>query len=164
MKLAAAILFCIVAQAAAQDAGWTRYDNGRFGFSVCYPPSLLPQGESGNGDGQTFKSKDGKVTVLAFGSFELEASKGKSPFAQELDFALQTASERHFKATYRVVRPHFFVLSGASPAGRIWYRKTIEQGGRAVTVDLEYAQSARPQMDAVAAKMAACLVAGRMSY
>jgi hypothetical protein len=150
--------------APAADPGWQRYSNGRFGFSVCYPPELVPQGESDNGDGQTFKSRDGKVTVLAYGGFEMLPEKGRSGLQQELGFALAGARDRHFSVGYQLVKPHFFVVSGASPAGMVWYRRTQEIQDRAVTLDFEYPAAARAQMDPLVVKMTGCLAVGKMSY
>ncbi len=159
------VLALLLLPAAAPDAGWKRYDNGRYGYSVCYPAEVLrPQGEAGDGDGQAFKSRDGKVTVLAFGEYEQPGEKGQSAFQAKLAEALDGAKERHFALAYKVVKPHLFVLSGASPTGTVWYRKTIEVQDRAITLDFEYPQSAKAQMDPLVAKMSDCLVAGRMSF
>ena len=147
----------------APNAGWKRYDNGRFGFSVCYPPELIAQREADNGDGREFKSRDGKVTARAYGNYEQPADSGKSGFAQELDFALQYAKEKGYAVGYKVVKPHLFAVSGTSSAGMVWYRKEIEAQDRAVTLEFEYPQATRAVMDAVVAKMSGCLVAGHMS-
>jgi hypothetical protein len=47
---------------------YKHYVNARFGFECDYPGMFVPQGESDNGDGQKFKSKDGKATVSAYGA------------------------------------------------------------------------------------------------
>ena len=149
---------------AAPDAGWHRYDNGRFGYSVCYPPELVPQREADNGDGREFKSRDGKVTARAYGSFEQPADGGKTPFAQELGYAMDYAKTLKVTISYKLVKPHVFVLSGASPSGLVWYRKEIEAQDRTVTLEFEYPAALKAGMDPVAAKMSACLVAGHMDY
>lgn len=48
---------------------YSEYVNARFAYSVCYPPQILvPQGESSNGDGQKFISKDGQAVALVYGA------------------------------------------------------------------------------------------------
>ena len=45
----------------ALASGWKTYTNARFGYSISYPADvLMPQGESDNGDGQKFLSRDGR--------------------------------------------------------------------------------------------------------
>ena len=45
---------------------WATYHNARFDFSISYPNFLIPQGESGNGDGQKFISEDEKFQFWAY--------------------------------------------------------------------------------------------------
>ncbi len=157
------MLVLVLLEMLAPDAGWKRYDNGRFGYSVCYPPELVPQREADNGDGREFHSRDGKVTARAYGSYEQPAEGGKTAFAQELEYALQYAKDKGYVVGYKLVKPHLFAISGTSPGGMVWYRKEIEVQDRAVTLEFEYPQATRAPMDAVVAKMSGCLVVGRMS-
>jgi hypothetical protein len=51
--------------------GQTNYDtygNARFGYSISYPSNLIPQGESENGDGQAFETKDKSAKLTVWGS------------------------------------------------------------------------------------------------
>ena len=164
MKWVLPAILLLVAAAPAQDAGWKRYDNARFGYSVCYPPELVPQREADDGDGREFKSRDGKVTARAYGGYEMTVNGNKASLSAELGYALDYAKQKGYVVGYKVVKPHAFVLSGQSPSGMVWYRRTIDVQDRAVTVEFEYPQGLKPQMDPVVAKMSACLVAGRMSY
>jgi hypothetical protein len=51
----------------ATDSGSDLYKNGRYGFSIPRPQSLIAQRESENGDGIEFNSKDGKARLTAYG-------------------------------------------------------------------------------------------------
>src|SRR5437588_5064694 len=49
------------------------YTNARFGYSISYPASVLvPQGESDNGDGQIFRSRDGHAEMRVFGRYNVQ--------------------------------------------------------------------------------------------
>lgn len=97
---------------------WATYANARFGFAIDYPESaLLPQGESENGDGQTFLSPDGKVRLVAYaGHNALEIS-----LEQELANVLADALA---DVTTKTLGENWFVISGLKD-GEVFFRKTI---------------------------------------
>lgn len=55
----------------SRSVTYEQYYNARFGFVVDYPDFLIPQGESGNGDGQIFVSADGKSELRVYCHFRL---------------------------------------------------------------------------------------------
>ena len=62
---AACINVAQATQAATADHAWKTYTNVRFQYKICDPADLLlPQGESGNSDGQTFLANDGGKLVV----------------------------------------------------------------------------------------------------
>src|SRR5436190_13571117 len=59
---------CQAAGAGGYENGYRTYSNARFAYSISYPSDLLvPQGESDNGDGQKFQSKDVRAVMLVYG-------------------------------------------------------------------------------------------------
>jgi len=62
---------------------WASYENSRFDFSVSYPDFLIPQGESGNGDGQRFISEDEKFQFWAYVDFKMNATFDDAPSFDE---------------------------------------------------------------------------------
>ena len=147
------------------DDGWDLYGNARFGFFVCYPRALLkPQGEPDNGDGNTFKSKDGRVTVVAYGNYEMEPENGVKPLEASYRLMLAGAQKDGYRITYQVLKPNLYAYSGiadaGTPRGRLRYEKTIKRGDRNATLQADYPESLRTTIDPVVARMAGCLNLG----
>lgn len=75
-KLIVPILFvlaiCVVQCGADADVRYGTYVNEKFGYEVEYPEKvLIPQGESANGYGQVFQSKDEKAVLRVYASFNV---------------------------------------------------------------------------------------------
>ncbi|PIE78141.1 MAG: hypothetical protein CSA15_09350 [Candidatus Delongbacteria bacterium] len=66
---------------------YKNYRNERFGYSIAYPQFLIPQGESGNQDGQKFISNEGTIQLWVYRSFKMNIETGDVPTLEE---ALQT--------------------------------------------------------------------------
>jgi hypothetical protein len=47
---------------------WKREINGRWGFALIYPASLIPEPYPANGGGRNYHSADRQVSLVAFGS------------------------------------------------------------------------------------------------
>lgn len=62
---------------------WATYHNARFDFSISYPNFLIPQGESGNGDGQKFISEDEKFQFWAYVDFKMNKNFDDIPSFDE---------------------------------------------------------------------------------
>ena len=170
MRAAWAILAitAIAATSAAAPEQWDFYGNARYGFSVCYPGSLLkPQGEPDNGDGNTFKSADGSVSVSAYANYGIEPDGGPKAIAEMYRISLKDAQQKGYKISYQVLKPSLFAFSGVAAAGtpkaRVIYQKTFERPSDKleVSIEAEYPESRKAQIDPVVAKMAACLEAGK---
>jgi hypothetical protein len=126
-----------------RDTYWT-YSNARYRFSIAYPAYLLvPQGEADNGDGQRFVSKDGSVTLVAFGSNRLDKS---------LRDEFQSAQADR-EVTYKVLKRDMFVVTGMAN-GKIFYQKTLLRGDVFKTFIIEYPEAKRASFDAVTARIA----------
>jgi hypothetical protein len=131
--------------------GYRTYHNARFDYSISYPADLLiPQGESVNGDGQRFLSKDGRTELLVYGS--------PNSLDQTLNDVLTQASERspdhpNRVVTYKVLRADWFVVSGTEN-GRIFYQKTMLRDSTFKTFRIEYDESKKPTFDSITAFIA----------
>lgn len=127
-----------------QRVTYRAYSNARYGFSIAYPVGILvPQGESDNGDGQKFVSKDGSANLLAFGSNRLDRS---------LQDEFQTALENR-SVTYKVLKRDMFVVSGTAN-GKIFYQKTLLRGNSFKTFIIEYDEHERAEFDPITSRIA----------
>jgi hypothetical protein len=127
-----------------QRAAYWTYSNARYRFSISYPGDLLvPQGESDNGDGQRFVSRDASASIAAFGSNRLDRS---------LQDEFRSAQENR-NVTYKVLKRDMFVVSGTEN-GKIFYQKTLLRGDVFKTFIIEYDESERGVYDAVTTRVA----------
>lgn len=132
----------------SQRVTYRTYSNARYGYSIAYPAGLLiPQGESDNGDGQRFASKDGSATLLAFGSNRMDRS-----LAEEFQSAQANRS-----VTYKVLKRDMFVVSGTEN-GKIFYQKTLLRGDAFKTFIIEYDEQERATFDSITARIARSFV------
>lgn len=140
------LLILLVTAASAQQPDYQIYSNTRFGYTVEYPAQLLtPQGEADNGDGQAFRSSDGKCEMLTYAGYNVLNETLKSVYRKELS--------GHSRVTYRLLRPTFFVVSGID-GDRVFYRKTIYRSGIFYTLQISYPVSEKALYDSITARVA----------
>ena len=160
--------FAAVSKAA--DDRWNMYGNARYGFSVCYPPSLKAQGEPDNGDGNTFKSADGKVRVSAYANYSIEPDGGPKALAEAFRMEVGEQEKHGFKLSYQVVKPTFYAYSGVADGGtakaRVIYHKTFERASDKLDVSLEaeYPESLKSTVDPIVSRMTSCLNGGKSPF
>ena len=161
-SLAAGLLFLGLALAGpVQAASLTAYANPRFNFSVDVPRGLVRLPPPDNGDGQTWRSRDGQVRLLAWGSY----GPGVLDIPRLADYAaymVKAQQDDGGRVTYKRLLGEregngSFVLSGFLKDGRIFYEKTLVRAGQAATVRVEYPVSARPVWDSLGAEVARTL-------
>lgn len=126
------------------DFKFETYCNGRFGFCIDYPSSkLYPQGESGNGDGQVFKSKDAETTLWVYRDFR-DNEDPDVEFEIATAFNLDSWGNNPDKPkrviTYKKLGKKFYVVSGYNE-GKIFYQKTIITDEGLATSLIEYPES-----------------------
>jgi hypothetical protein len=120
------------------------YSNARFNYSISYPAGLLiPQGEAENGDGQIFRSRDGRAEMRVFGRYNVQN--------ETLQSAYNSAQEGK-QVTYKVLKGSFYVVSGKQN-GKIFYEKTILKGDTFKTFMIEYDEAERATYDSVIARI-----------
>lgn len=132
----------------AAEPEWKTYTNPRFGFSISHPPELEAGPGSGSGDGNTFKSKDGKVTLLAYAHF-LQKDDGdtlESRWKDEL-------AKRGETVTYKKKGETWFVVSGVEKDGTEYYRKFATEKGNWATFLITYPHADHEKYDAWVTKI-----------
>lgn len=97
--------------------GWMLYENPRFGSIIPVPAGMLPTEPPVNGDGQRFTTPDGKVVLVAYGSFNVE---GTGDLEGRWKDAL---AESGRTITYKRKTDSWFVVSGVTEAGIGFYER-----------------------------------------
>jgi hypothetical protein len=101
------------------------YHNARFAYSISYPADVfVPQGESDNGDGQRFLSKDGRAELIIYAGYAINDSQDTLQKRFREATAGRTAKQPQRVVTYKLIKDDWFVVSGRE-GGRIFYQKTI---------------------------------------
>lgn len=101
------------------------YVNSRFGFKVSYPQGVLfPQGESANGDGQVFTSRDAAFVLTAWGERKAEGSSVEELFAYESRGLVQP--NPNLVVSYKRRKDNWFVVSGTEGSVGIYRRVQID--------------------------------------
>lgn len=97
--------------------GWMRYENPRFGFVILVPPGMGAQRPPDNGAGQAFISPDGRVSLVASASFNVDhLGDLEKRWNEEL-------AEKGRKITYKRKTDGWFVLSGENDDGSAFYMR-----------------------------------------
>lgn len=139
--------------ALAVTANWSIYANARFGYSICYPSSVLrPQREADNGDGRAFLGSDG-ARLLAFGQWDSEAAG----LAAWTTAQAKAYAGRLGKITYRAARADWMVLSGETGTGFVFYIKALKRGGAIANFQLKYPASKTARYQPIVQRLSQCL-------
>jgi hypothetical protein len=107
---------------------------------------MVPQGEATNGDGQKFKSKDGRAELIVYGS----NNALDQTLQQAFDEAKAPSGNR--VVTYQTMKQDWFVVSGTE-GGKIFYHKTFLRAGVFKTMRIEYDEQLKTTYDAVTTKV-----------
>lgn len=127
------------------------YFNDRFRYSVNYPTNLLyPQGESDNGDGQRFLSKDAKASLTVFGSYNALEETLDASFDEASRGGLSDEPKR--VVTYKTLRDNWYVVSGYKD-GAIFYSKRFLVRDQFFGFDILYPEDQRDIWDKIAAQI-----------
>jgi hypothetical protein len=101
--------------AAAAPEGWRTYANARFGTAIEYPAGIFSTREPPpeNGDGQAFRSADGRARLLVYGANNVENDTPQSYVDKYVDPK---------GVSFRRVTRDFFAVSGVRE-GAIFYQR-----------------------------------------
>jgi hypothetical protein len=133
-----------------QGVTYRTYQNARYNFSIAYPSTLKPEGESDNGDGQTFRSRDDSVLMRAWGSQNISNESLRAAYQSAIS---DIESIDGGNATYKFLGRNFFVVSGLR-GGKVIYQKTLMRGDVFKTFLIEYPVAMQSTYDPITARVA----------
>ncbi len=146
MKKSLMLLSLLFSSVLAQSM-YKNYCNARFAFCIDYPSTLTMQTPPENGDGRTFKSKDGLVQMLAYGSNNSLMEK------LETRFNAESTSSSTRKVSYKLFEPDFFVISGTENS-KVFYEKVLFKNDEYKTFLITYPTTQKKIYDPITAKIA----------
>ena len=115
LALAPTVGFCVCSAPAVAQEHWATYTNPRFGTAADYPSDLFtvqdPPAE--NGDGQTFRTADGRAELSIYGTNNLEAERPQAYVARHVNLD---------DVTFKRVTSDYYVVSGSRGAS-IYYER-----------------------------------------
>ncbi|MAD47245.1 MAG: hypothetical protein CMI02_09330 [Oceanospirillaceae bacterium] len=122
------------------------YTNIRYGFELAYPQTLLhPQGESVNGDGQTFVSADGKARVQVYGANLLNEEQLEELYQRAAEDDLYSQNAK--LVTDKEMGDNWFSVAGYTEGDKVFYRKSIIHDGTLVTFTISYPEDEKSQWE-----------------
>lgn len=137
----------LMVQTALADDVYHTYYNKRFGYSISYPKDILyPQGETDNGDGQKFLSKDADASLIVYGSNDALNQSLQDLYLEE---SRGGTHEKPTKVvTYKVLTNNWFVVSGYN-SRKVFYQKTILNKNQFKSFFFEYPESKKKIYDPI---------------
>ena len=140
------LLFGIGSNLALAQVNYSTYENGRFGYSIKYPTSLLKmQPPPDNGDGRIFLSTKRDVEMRVWGQHNALFRS----LDDEFDAALRNYGN---SVSYKRKTVSSFVVSGIRD-GKVYYQKTVYHKFKTtdvfITFTVEYPLNERRTYDAI---------------
>lgn len=146
---------------AQNQPNYQSYHNARFAYSIAYPADVFaPQGESDNGDGQRFLSKDGRAELIVYGGYAVDDKQDTLQKRFREASASRSDEQPPRVVTYKLIKGDWFVVSGRA-GGRIFYQKTIlkktagDSPGVFKTLRIEYDESQNRDYGTIVARIVA---------
>jgi hypothetical protein len=140
--------------AARPEGRWDSYANARFGTRTEIPVHEFEvQPPPANGDGRTFRSKDG-AEIRVYGSYG--ASVVTETFEEYKGWLLNNLQEEGVQVTYKAGGKGWMAYSGLKGSTVIYY-KVIEGCGASHTVFAEYPQTLKAKYDPIVSRVARSL-------
>jgi len=135
--------------------GRDRYDNARFGYFIDLPPGFVAQGESANGDGQSFAMPGKPIELSVWGGLI------SSDFEQEVAWRIAQDGADGWNLAYQAVTPSWASWSSIQ-GDRIAYQRLITfcSGRRYAAFRAEYSMRDRLLMDPIVAQLVGSLKGG----
>ncbi len=141
------LIFALLTQAVFADNVYQTYHNPRFSYSITYPKNIFyPQGESDNGDGQQFLTKDADASFIVYGSNNVFDESLEDQYLDESRGGMDDNPKK--VVTYKVIRKNWFVVSGYN-SGKVFYQKTILSDNQFKTLYFEYDESKKTIFDSI---------------
>jgi hypothetical protein len=131
------------------EPGWKEYVNGRFGFKISHPASLIASRDPENGDGRELHTKDKEFSVVAVGHF-----LNDSTLVSLWENALR---EYGASITYKKKAKDWYVVSGVKD-GVEFYRKLHVKNGNWAELRFSYPHAQAKHYDPWVEKIVASFV------
>jgi hypothetical protein len=147
MKKWFALLLLLSSSVMAQST-MRQYCNARFKFCIDYPSHFVKQPAPDSDDGRTFKTKEGLVKMLVYGSSNSLMEK------LETRFNAESNSSDTRKVTYKLFNPNFFVISGIENKS-VFYQKVLFKNDEYKTFLISYPIKQKKTYDPITVKIAA---------
>jgi hypothetical protein len=113
------ILLCVVSlHSTALASDWKREVNGRWGFALTYPSSLIAEPLPENGAGRRYHSADHQVWLFVAGNHTFPEESLDNFWHEELNTRDKTV-------TYKFKKDNYYVVSGVNPNGYEFYHKVF---------------------------------------
>ncbi len=128
------------------------YANGRYGYSVALPSGFTQQSSSSNGDGSKFYGSSLQMTVVAYGSNNLDSYDAAGFLAYWLS---------GHTASYQTVQGSMCAGSYVS-GSTICYMKAYVGSGSIDVIEMQYPQSQKAAADGSVTSIAKSLSAGNI--
>ena len=154
MRILIVTLLIVLAGPVVAAPGWDTYLNGRYGYQVGVPPGFVGQGESDNGDGQVFRSKDGTQVLTVWGGFLVDTD-----FAGDVKSRIDDFSKQHWNVNYQATTPQWASYSGTKGQRVIYVREILGcKGQQYASFELAYPSNDIGKMNPVVDKLVPSLV------
>jgi hypothetical protein len=146
------------AVAFAEDGPWATYKNARYGTTAEYPAHLFTVRDvpPANGDGQGFRTDDGRATLLIYGARNAENDTPAAYLAKYVDLEGVAVS-------YRRVTDRFYVVSGTRGENIFYERCNFAPVSHGVIdcIGITYPADEKEMWAPIVARLGASLRAGR---
>jgi hypothetical protein len=133
---------------------WATYSNPRFGTTADYPADLFTvlDPPPKNGDGQGFKTTDGRAHLLIWGSWNAADDTPKSYFDRDIDV-------KGTNVTYKHITEHFFVASGMRE-GKVFYDRcnfTAQPDAAIHCLSISYPEPEKTEWNSIVSRLSRSL-------
>ena len=122
---------------------WKQEVNARWGFSLSYPASLIPETFPANGSGRRYHSANQELSLVALGSHTHPDMSDESLNG----FWQKELADRGDTVTYKSKKDHFYVISGVNQNGYEFYHKVFFYPTYWVEFEITYPHSKHHQYD-----------------
>lgn len=162
ITLVATLAFALPVAAIGQNTSggnWNTYTNARFGYSLCYPATMLKsQAEADNADGRVFKGRNG-AEMRVWGS----NNAAETSLEDRMNRASMPVTDPNPRAypriNYRKLYTDHYVVTGNS-RDEDSFEKTYLKDGQFLTVQIKYPQADAKTWKPVVARINRCFKPG----
>lgn len=115
------------------------YYNSRFGFYIAYPSFLTAEVEPANGDGRRFSMEDSEILLDVSGIYNINDESIENSYHKN---NIQSA-------IYSTLKDNWYIISGYTIDGRVFYQKTVLYNEAFITAILYYPPKYKNEFDVI---------------